>query len=62
MTHGDLIILHWPAHGFVNTTIIWYDSPEEPEVQFRQFPTREMAEAFAEANNLRVLDEERKQE
>ena len=57
MKHGDIMILQGKVHGFINTTIIWYDRPDEPDICFRQFPSREAVEAFAEANQLTVLDE-----
>lgn len=52
------MILHGRVHGFLNTSIIWYDRPYEPEICFRQFPSKRAVELFAEANELTVIEEE----
>jgi len=58
MSQGDIMILHGKVHGFLNTSITWYDRPFEPEICFRQFPSRDAVAMFAEANELRVVEEE----
>lgn len=58
MSQGDIMILHGRVHGFLNTSITWYDRPHEPEICFRQFPSKRAVEMFAEAHELTVVEEE----
>jgi hypothetical protein len=57
MSQGDIMIMHGRVHGFINTSIIWYDRPFEPEICFKQFPSKRAVELFAEEYELTVLEE-----